>query len=142
MFTLKKLALLTIVVSCLLMPLLVSAAPAAADGPSPINIFIPLHIDPPQANPMTGVITLPPGFYERTRDEILWLLDEAEEHGAKYTALFNGWYPQEALARSELTPFQALLDAGHEIGTHAHSITYDAVLGVWLVFNIFRSGKF
>jgi hypothetical protein len=58
-------------------------------------------------------------------------MEEAARHDLKFSALYNGWYPMEALELGDLTQFRALLDAGHQIGTHAHRLTYDPATDVW-----------
>jgi hypothetical protein len=67
-----------------------------------------------------------------THDEIVWLADESARHSLHFTSLYNGWYTQEALELGELEQFSNLLAAGHEIGTHAHSLTYDPAEDLWL----------
>jgi hypothetical protein len=111
-----------------------SAPPQAKGEPDyepPIDVFMVLHIDPVMDTDV-GVFKVTNDVYQKTKTEILWLKDEAESHGMRFTALFNGWYPQEALALDDLDQFRALLDAGHEIGTHAHRLTYDAAQDVWI----------
>ena len=48
-----------------------------------------------------------------------------------------------ALEQGNLTQFQALLDAGHEIGSHAHQLTYDAEQNLWIgrIFDLDRYGR-
>jgi hypothetical protein len=106
-------------------------ATGAPDYEPPINVTLILHIDP-----MGGqeAETFKPdrGMYLRTRDEIDWLSAEAARHGMRFTALYNGWYPQWAINEGDMKPFRALLDAGHEIGSHAHRISYDAGTDTWI----------
>jgi hypothetical protein len=100
------------------------------DYEPPINVYFVLHIDPMGEQEST---TFRPeqGMYVRTRDEIDWLAGEAERHGLGMTALYNGWYPKWALDEGDTGQFRALLDGGHEIGSHAHRITYDAGSDIW-----------
>jgi len=108
--------------------------PAASGSPDyepPINIFVILHIDP-VGGMETDTYKVTPEFYQRTRDEIYWLMDEAKRHGVKLTALFNGWYTKWALEHDDLEQFRLLLEAGHEVGTHAHALTYDASQDAWV----------
>jgi hypothetical protein len=100
------------------------------DYEPPINVVLILHSDPDMGiEQFTFQATT--RDYERTRDGIDWLAEESARHGLRFTALYNGWYPQEALERDELAQFQALLAAGHEIGTHAHRLTYDPAEDLW-----------
>ena len=69
--------------------------------------------------------------YVRSRDELVWLLDFAKRNGVRMTALFNGYYVQLAMRRKELDPLRRLINEGHEIGTHAHSICYDKTSDRW-----------
>jgi hypothetical protein len=101
------------------------------DYEPPINVYLVLHIDP-LGDQESEVFEPDQGMYERTRDEIDWLVGEAARHGLRFTALYNGWYPQWALQQGDTGQFRALLDAGHEIGSHAHRITYDAGEDVWV----------
>jgi hypothetical protein len=106
-------------------------ATGAPDYEPPINVFLVLHIDPAmdlggetfQANPV---------IYARTHDEIDWLMVEAERHSLHFTALYNGWYPQWALKEGDTGQFRTLLDAGHEIGSHTHRLTYDSAQDLWI----------
>jgi hypothetical protein len=96
----------------------------------PINVFMVLHIDPDMPiNEYTFRST--PSIYQRTREGIDWLMQEAARHGMKLTFLYNGWYPLDAMEAADLSQFQALVDAGHEIGTHAHRLTYDPAQDLW-----------
>jgi len=101
------------------------------DYEPPINVYLVLHIDPLGAQEAT---TFKPeqGMYALTRDEIDWLMAEAARHGLRFTSLYNGWYPQWALEAGDTEQFRALLDAGHEIGSHAHRITYDPGTDAWI----------
>ena len=102
----------------------------------PIHVLFVLHFDPPPTPPekpyfdVEGQETVM--NYERSRDELTWLLDFCQENGVKMTALFNGFYPQIAMRKGELEPIQRLLDEGHEVGTHAHSIRYDESTDRWV----------
>jgi len=69
--------------------------------------------------------------YVRSRDELVWLLDFAKRNEVRMTALFNGYYVQLAMRRKELDPLRRLINEGHEIGTHAHSICYDKTSDRW-----------
>jgi hypothetical protein len=109
-------------------------APAPASGgpdyEPPINIYLVLHIDP--IMDLGGAtFKVEPFMYTRTRDEIEWLADEAARHGMHFTALFNGWYPKWALDNNDTTHFAALVDAGHELGSHAHRLTYNPADDTW-----------
>jgi hypothetical protein len=108
--------------------------PPAASGPDyepPINVFLVLHIDP-AVDRETNTFQVEPSFYQRTRDEIYWVMGEAERHGLRFTALYNGWYTKWALEHGDTTQFRELVEAGHEIGSHAHRITYDAGRDAWV----------
>jgi hypothetical protein len=50
----------------------------------------------------------------------------------RFTALYDGWYPQWALNEADIDQLRALVDAGHEIGSHAHRIAYDAGTDTWV----------
>jgi hypothetical protein len=93
-------------------------------------VVLILHSDPDMAGE-TYTFRATPVDYERTRDGIDWLLEEAARHDLRFTALYNGWYPMEALETGDVSQFQALLDEGHEIGTHAHRLTYDPAQDLW-----------
>jgi hypothetical protein len=124
-------------------PALCPADCAGEDGPTgvpatgvpdyepPISIALILHIDPLG---MQGAQTFKPeeGMYALTRNEIDWLAEEAARHQLHFTALYNGWYPQWALETNDLSQFETLLAAGHEIGSHAHRLTYDPAQGLWV----------
>lgn len=109
-------------------------APGAKSGPDyepPINIFMILHIDPIM-DKQKNFVLVSPEIYQQTRQEIYWLKEEAERHGLRFTALYNGWYPQEALELADVDQFRELLATGHEIGTHAHRLTYDPAQDLWI----------
>ncbi len=97
----------------------------------PINIFLVLHIDPGQTTDEDPTFQATPTIYERTHEEIDWLVEETARHNLHFTSLYNGWYPKWALENDDLNQFQALLDAGHVIGTHAHRLTYDPETDLW-----------
>lgn len=101
------------------------------DYEPPINVFLVLHIDP-LGELGTEVFKPEPGMYTRTRDEIDWLMAEAARHDLRFSSLYNGWFPQMALEMNDLSQFEALLAAGHEIGTHTHQITYDPATDAWI----------
>ncbi|MBN1148027.1 MAG: hypothetical protein JXA78_12285 [Anaerolineales bacterium] len=107
------------------------AASGAPDYEPPINVFLVLHIDPVMDQKQEKVLVTPE-IYQRTYDQIDWLKAEAERHGMRFTALYNGWYPQEALELGNLDQFRALLASGHELGTHAHRLTYDPEQDLWI----------
>jgi hypothetical protein len=100
------------------------------DYEPPINVMMILHIDP-NMDKEAGIFEVTPEVYQRTRDEIIWLADESARHDLHFTSLYNGWYTKEALELGELQQFTHLLEAGHELGTHAHSLTYDSVQDLW-----------
>jgi hypothetical protein len=111
-----------------------TAPPAATSGPDyepPINVFLVLHIDP-AVDRDSNTFKVEAGFYQRTRDEIYWLMEGAERHGLHFTSLYNGWYTKWALEHGDTAQFRELIDAGHEIGSHAHRITYDADMDLWI----------
>ena len=97
----------------------------------PINVFVVLHIDPVMS-PITDTFRVTPAVFNETRNELDWIIEEAQRHGIRFTALFNGWYPQWALNHGETSQFQTLDQAGHDIGTHAHIITYDSDQDLWI----------
>jgi hypothetical protein len=100
------------------------------DYEPPINIYFVLHIDP--IMDLGGAtFKVEPRMYTRTRDEIDWLVDEAARHGLRFTALYNGWYPKWALDNNEAAQFATIVEAGHEVGSHAHRLTYDPALDTW-----------
>jgi hypothetical protein len=103
----------------------------APDYEPPIRVFMVLHIDPKMNEEKTEVVVTPE-IYQTTRDQLTYLKEESESHGMRFTALYNGWYVQEALERGDTDQFRQLIDAGHEIGTHAHRLTYDADRDVWV----------
>ena len=110
-----------------------AALPATGvpDYEPPINVYMILHIDP--LGPQESETFKPEqGMYALTREEIDWLDGEAARHGLRFTALYNGWFPQWALSAGDVSQFQALHDAGHEIGSHAHRISYDAATDTWI----------
>lgn len=96
----------------------------------PINVSLILHIDPDMAGEQY-TFTATPDIYQKTKGGIDWFIEEAKSHNLKFSSLYNGWYPMEALELNDLSQFQTLVDAGHEIGTHAHRITYDPATDVW-----------
>ncbi len=100
------------------------------DYEPPINIFLVLHIDPDMAGEQF-TFSATPLDYQRTHDGIDWLMQEAAQHDLRFSALYNGWYPLEALETGDLSQFQSLLEARHEIGTHAHRLTYDPAQDLW-----------
>jgi hypothetical protein len=106
-------------------------ATGSPDYEPPINIMMILHIDP-NMDKEAGIFEVTPDVYQMTRDEITWLAEESARHGVKMTSLYNGWYTREALELGDLQQFEDLLAAGHEIGTHAHSLTYDPDQDLWL----------
>jgi hypothetical protein len=110
-----------------------AALPATGtpDYEPPINVYMILHIDP-LGEQEADTFKPEPRMYERTRDEIDWLTEEAARYGLRFTALYNGWYPQWALNDGDIEQFRELLDAGHEIGSHAHRISYDAATDSWI----------
>jgi hypothetical protein len=97
----------------------------------PINIFLILHIDP-EMDLQTDTFKVTPEVYQRTYDEIDWLMAEADRHDLQFTALFNGWYPKYALEQQDLSQFRNLLAAGHDVGSHAHRLTYDEEQDLWI----------
>jgi hypothetical protein len=101
------------------------------DYEPPINVFMVMHIDP-SVNRETNSFEVTPRFYQETHDEIDWLMEEAERHGMHLTFLYNGWYPQWALEHGDTGQFRELVEAGHEIGSHAHRITYDPARDLWV----------
>jgi len=110
-----------------------AAVPAtgAPDYEPPINVYMILHIDP-LGEQEAETFKPEQGMYVRTRDEIDWLAGEAARHDMRFTALYNGWYPQWALTEGNIEQFRALHEAGHEIGSHAHRISYDAATDSWI----------
>ena len=105
---------------------------ALPDYEPPINVFMVLHIDP-LGDLGAETFKPEPAMYTRTRDEIDWLAGEAARHDLSFSALYNGWYPKWALDHNDLGQFQSLLADGHEIGSHAHQITYDQQTDTWIV---------
>jgi hypothetical protein len=89
-----------------------------------------LHIDPVMSEDKSHV-RVTPEIYQKTRDQLSFLKEESEHHGMRFTALYNGWYVQEALEMGDTDQFRELIDAGHEIGTHAHRLTYDPAADLW-----------
>ncbi len=123
---------------CAALPTAVPAATKATTPPAtgapdyepPINVMVILHIDP--GGELGADFKVDEGFYQRTRKEILWLMDEAKRHGVKLTSLYNGWYTKWAVDHNDTGQFRDLVTAGHEVGSHAHSITYDSTQDIWL----------
>jgi len=117
-------------------------ATGAPDYEPPINVALILHIDP-LGGQESETFRPDQDMYVRTRDEIDWLAEDAARRGLHFTALYNGWYPQWALREGDTSQFRALLDAGHEIGSHAHRITYDASTDTWIkcVHELDRYGR-
>ncbi len=111
-----------------------AALPSAGspDYEPPINVFLLLHIDPGKTTDEEPTFQATPTIYQRTYDQIEWLVEEAARHDLRFTSLYNGWYPKWALDSGGLSQFQALLDAGHDIGTHAHRLTYDPETDLWM----------
>ena len=107
------------------------SATGVPDYEPPINVFLVLHIDPVMDRE-TDTFKVTPAIYQQTHDEIDWLMEEAARHGLHFTALYNGWYPKEALALGDTAQFQELLAVGHEIGSHAHRLTYDPAQDTWI----------
>jgi hypothetical protein len=73
-----------------------------------------------------------PTDYQRSHDDIDWLMQEAARHDMRFTILLLGWYPKWAMEQGDLSQFEALLAAGHEIGTHVHPVTYDPDQDLWV----------
>jgi hypothetical protein len=48
------------------------------------------------------------------------------------TFLYNGWYSKWALEHGDTAQFRELVEAGHEIGSHAHRITYASARDLWV----------
>ena len=112
--------------------------PQPSEEISPIYVLFVLHFDPPGTR--AGECLSLNGYeytnnYMRSRDELAWLLDFAKRTGVRMTALFNGFYPQLAIRRNELDLLARLIQEGHEIGTHAHSIYYDEAGDRWCSVN-------
>jgi hypothetical protein len=110
------------------------APPEITGGPDyepPINVFMVLHIDPAM-NRETNTFEVEPSFYQQTREEIYWLMEEAERHGLHFSSLYNGWYTKWALDHGDTAQFRELAEAGHDIGSHAHRITYDQARDLWV----------
>ncbi len=110
------------------------SATGLPDYEPPINIFLILHIDPIGELGMT-TFKPEPAMYKRTYEEIDWLLEEADRHNLDFTSLYNGWYTKWALDMGDLSQFEKLIAAGHEIGTHTHQITYDTTTDTWITHN-------
>jgi len=112
-----------------------SPTPLTTSQVPPIYVLFVLHFDPPATGGPTKYFDVEGSAcvdnYERSRDELVWLLDFARNYGVKMTALFNGYYPQLALRRGELDPLRRLINEGHEIGTHAHRLCYDETNDRW-----------
>ncbi len=104
------------------------------DYEPPINVFLVLHIDPSMD---LGGATFTPNvdLYQRSRDEIDWLMEEADRHNLHFTALYNGWFTKWAVEEDDMAQFRALVDAGHEIGTHAHRLVYDPAQDLWVSYH-------
>lgn len=94
------------------------------DYEPPLNVFLVLHIDPimPEGN---ETFKATPKMCDLTSEEIDWLREEATRHNLNFTSLYNGWYPQMALEMDYISQFETLVSEGHEIGSHAHNLTYD-----------------
>jgi hypothetical protein len=107
------------------------ASTGSPDYEPPINIFLVLHIDP-SMDQGGDSFKVEPGIYDRTYNEIEWLRGEAARHGLRFTALYNGWYPHWALREGDTSQFRALLEEGHEVGSHAHRLTYDSAQDIWI----------
>ncbi len=109
-------------------------ATGSPDYEPPINVFLVLHIDPSMD---LGGATFTPdaGLYQRSRDEIDWLMEEAERHSMHFTALYNGWFAKWAVEQGDMAQFRALVDAGHEIGSHAHRLIYDPAQDLWVSYH-------
>ena len=109
-------------------------SPSAAEkGEPPINVIFVLHIEP--CLDKSGYMYMSSSRvyqeYNEVKQELQWLLNFCSQTGVKMTALFNGWYMQVALRKNDLNHLKDLLSAGHEIGTHAHSICYDKSKDAW-----------
>lgn len=114
-----------------------SEAPAktstsTTDYEPPINIALILHIDPSVA-PEENIFKPTSDIYNRSYTEIEWLIEEASRHNIHFTALYNGWFTKWAIEQNDLSQFEDLIAAGHEIGSHAHRITFDSTEDAWMM---------
>jgi hypothetical protein len=60
-------------------------------------------------------------FYERSRDQEIWLVNWAEQNGLLLELALNGYYAEGALASGEESRFADLYEAGHGFGVHHHA---------------------
>jgi hypothetical protein len=97
----------------------------------PINVFLSVHNDS-DFDYETNSFRTTPTDYQRSYDDINWLMQEAARHDMRFTILLLGWYPKWAMEKDDLSQFEALLAAGHEIGTHVHPVTYDPDQDLWI----------
>lgn len=96
-----------------------------------INVFMVVHNDS-DMDYETSTFQTTPENYRRSYNEINWLVDEAGRHNMRLTILYLGWYTRWALEQGDLSQFETILAAGHEIGTHVHPVTYDPDQGLWV----------
>jgi hypothetical protein len=81
----------------------------------PIHIIFDVHIEPIEGGP---------NYFQR-RTEVNWLRETALAHGATLTLESNGEYMEYCLEHGHQADFQAFLDAGFDVGTHSHLVTYE-----------------
>jgi hypothetical protein len=108
-------------------------ATGKANYEPPINICFILHIDP-SSDVGAPTFKVEQPIYERSRDEINWLASEPVLRDVKMTVLSNGWYTKWAAEHNDVEQFADLVAQGHEVGSHAHSMSYDADQDLWLQF--------
>lgn len=94
----------------------------------PINIFISVHVD----NPSDMNMVETESYYLTIRHNILQILNLIEEYCGVSAVLFNGWFPQMLMKLDDVEFLQEVIDRGHEVGTHAHSVYYDEETGKWM----------
>ena len=92
-----------------------SAALWANPNESPIHVIFDVHIEPIEGGP---------NYFQR-REEVSWLREIALTYGAKLSLQSNGEYMEYCLENGHQADLQTYLDAGFDVGTHSHLVTYE-----------------
>ncbi|MCK6529297.1 hypothetical protein L6R50_17655 [Myxococcota bacterium] len=103
--------------------------PPSGDGAAaepPILLVLVVHIEPELDSEEE---------YGAWLEDLRWLRDAAEARGMKLTVLSSGSFMEWALERGDAPEIAALVDRGHEVGTHAHGVARSAE-GRWHPVNI------
>ena len=73
------------------------AAEASKSYEPPINVITVLHIDPEPQNRGETEFKITREMYDKAKDNILFLMEQARKRGFKMDAMFNGYYMQSVI---------------------------------------------